>query len=59
MRKPNQENFNFFGRIYVHVRLTITVIGSKYIEAYCNALDIYTFFVKFIVETFFFFLHID
>ena len=31
MRKSNQGNFNFFGRIYGHVSLTITVIGFKHI----------------------------
>ena len=31
MRKSNQENFNFFDRIYGHVMLTITVTGFKHI----------------------------
>ena len=52
--KSNQENVNFFGRIYGHVRFSISVIGFNYMQEYCNALDIHTFFVKFVVETFFF-----
>ena len=34
MRKSNQENFNFFGRIYGHVRFifSISVIGFKYMQ---------------------------
>ena len=52
--KSNQENVNFFGRIYGHVRFSISVIGFNYTQGYCNALDIHTFFVKFVVETFFF-----
>ena len=38
--KSNQENFNFFGQIYGHVRYSISVIGFKYIQGYCNALVI-------------------
>ena len=42
IRKSNQENFNFFGRVYGHVRFnfSISVIGFKYMQGYCNALDI-------------------
>ena len=40
--KSNQENFNFFGRIYGHVMFNflISEIGFKYMQGYCNALDI-------------------
>ena len=42
MRKSNQEDFNFFGRIYGHVRFnfTISVIGFRYMQRNRNALDI-------------------
>ena len=49
--------FKFFGRVYGHVRFnfSVSIIGFTYMQGYCNALDIlYVFFVKFVVETFFF-----
>ena len=40
--KSNQENLNFFGRIYGYVmfNFSISVIVFKYMQGYCNALDI-------------------
>ena len=40
--KSNQENFNFFGRIYGHAMFNflISVIIFKYMQGYCNALDV-------------------
>ena len=55
MRKSNQETFNCFGRIYEHVRFnfSLSVIEFKYMQRILYWI-FYTFFVKFIVETFFF-----
>ena len=42
MGKPNQESFNSLDRIYKHVRFnfSISVVGFKYMQEYCNALDV-------------------
>ena len=42
MGKLNQESFNFLDRIYEHIRFnfSISVIGFKYMQEYCNALDV-------------------
>ena len=38
----NKKKINFFGRIYGHMRFnfSISVIGFKFMQGYCNALDI-------------------
>ena len=54
--KSNQENFNFIGRIYGHVRLNFSI--SVMVLNICKDIVMhwifYTLFVKFVVETFFF-----
>ena len=46
MRSQIKKFLTFFGRIYGHVRLNISilVIGFKYMPGYCNALDIWYVF---------------
>ena len=40
--KSNLENFILFGQIYGHVKFnfSISIVGFKYMQGYCNALDI-------------------